>query len=53
MDVITVVAADTRSRYRDTATHLFFVASVAIQFLVSAIQLEFGALVVIEIPCLP
>ena len=53
MHVIIFVATGTCTRHHKAAVDLFLMASVAVQFLVPAIELEFGTLVVIEIPCFP
>lgn len=51
--VIIIMATVTGLRNDDAIIHLFFMAGVAIYFLMSAVNLEFGARVVIEIPRFP
>lgn len=53
MLIVIFVATDARTRNSQTIISLFFMAGVAVRFLMAAIKLEFGALVVIEIPSFP
>ena len=53
MYVITIMTTDARAWNDGTVIHFLLVANVAIHFFMPAIKLEFGAFVVIEIPCLP
>lgn len=53
MHVIIIMAAITGLRDNDAIIHFFFMASIAIQFLMSAVQFEFGTRIVLKIPRLP
>ena len=53
MNVIIVMATDARIWNDHMVTHRFLMARVAIEFLMSAIKLEFGAPVVIKVPRFP
>lgn len=51
--IILVVTTDAGTRHDKFVRHFLLVARVAIRLFVPAIKLEFGALVVIEIPRFP
>lgn len=53
MHVIIIMATIARLRDNDAIIHHFFMASIAIYFLMSAIQFEFGTRIVLKIPRLP
>lgn len=53
MHVIVIMATVTGLGNNDTIIHLFFMTSIAIQFLMPAIQFKFGTRIVIKIPRLP
>jgi hypothetical protein len=53
MHVISIMATYACMRNLKPIAHLLFMAGITIQFVVAPIELEFGSLVVLEIPCRP
>lgn len=51
--IIIFVATCACSMNNEAVGHFFFVASIAVRLLVAAIELEFGAFIMVKVPCLP